>query len=247
VTAVKIKPIISIKNLTQSYGNTVILNNISLDILKGEIIGILGPSGSGKTTLIKSIIGMQKIAKGDICVLDTKMPSLEVISRIGYMSQADALYEDLSAYDNLMFFASLYNLKGKEAKTRAEYVLELTHLKAHYKKPVRNFSGGMKRRLSLALSLLHRPELLILDEPTVGIDPVLRKEFWLEFESLKAEGCTILITTHAMDEAEKCDRLALLRDGEIIALGSPKELKQQANASTIEDAFLHFGSFKEGE
>jgi ABC-2 type transport system ATP-binding protein len=163
------------------------------------------------------------------------------------MAQSDALYEDLSALDNLLFFASLYNLKGKVAKIRAEEVLKLTHLSEDKKKLVRNFSGGMKRRLSLAISLIHEPELLILDEPTVGIDPVLRKEFWGKFNELKREGCTIIITTHVMDEADKCDRLAMIRNGKITALASPEELKVMSKESTIEGAFLYFGGLKEGE
>lgn len=239
--------VISINNLTQQFGKAVVLDSVNLEVHKGEILGILGPSGSGKTTLVKAIVGMQNPASGSITVLNTKIPSLKVISRIGYMAQSDALYEDLSAMDNLLFFASLYDLKGKEAKARAEAVLQLTHLLEDQKKPVRNFSGGMKRRLSLAISLVHEPELLILDEPTVGIDPVLRQEFWNKFYELKNNGCTIIITTHVMDEAEKCDRLAMIRNGKITALASPEELMRQSNESTIEGAFLYFGRSKDGE
>jgi ABC-2 type transport system ATP-binding protein len=239
--------VISVKNITQKFGSYIVLDNINLEVRKGEILGILGPSGSGKTTLVKAIVGMQNPNCGEVRVLDTKMPSLKVVSRLGYMAQSDALYEDLSALDNLLFFASLYNLAGKEARARVEDVLQLTQLLEHQKKLVRDFSGGMKRRLSLAISLIHEPELLILDEPTVGIDPVLRQEFWQKFNELKSKGCTILITTHAMDEAEKCDRLALIRSGKIIALASPEELKKLSKQSTIEGAFLHFGSSVEGE
>lgn len=242
-----ISSVISVKNLTQKFGNSIVLNSVSLMVKKGEILGILGPSGSGKTTLVKAIVGMQTPAEGDITVLDTKIPSLKVISKVGYMAQSDALYEDLSAIDNLLFFASLYNLKGKEARARAEEVLKLTHLMDHRKKLVRNYSGGMKRRLSLAISLIHEPELLILDEPTVGIDPVLRQEFWQKFYELKNKGCTIIITTHVMDEAEKCDRLALIRNGKITALETPEQLKKLSGQSTIEGAFLYFGSSKDGE
>lgn len=235
---------IIVNNLRQQFGKYTVLDNISMSIDRGEILGLLGPSGSGKTTLVKAIVGMQKPTKGSVTVLSTKMPSLSVVSKIGYMAQADALYEDLSAYDNLMFFAAMYGLKGKKAEERAEEVLKLVALKEHMKKMVRNFSGGMKRRLSLAIALIHEPEILILDEPTVGIDPVLRREFWNEFEKLKEKGVTIIVTTHVMDEADHCDRLALIRDGFIIAEGTPEEIKKGSGKNNIEDAFLYFSAMR---
>lgn len=233
--------VVKVSNLKQQFGKVTVLEDVNLSVIKGEILGMLGPSGSGKTTLIKAIVGMNMPTEGSIEVLNTKIPSLEVVKNIGYMAQADALYEDLSGYDNLLFFAALYDLKGKIARERADYVLKLVDLYDHKKKPVKNFSGGMKRRLSLAIALVHNPKILILDEPTVGIDPVLRREFWKEFKRLKAEGTTIIITTHVMDEAEHCDRLALIREGGIIAIGAPEELKRASGKDTIEGAFLSFG------
>lgn len=237
--------VVKVRNLTQQFGKSIVLKDMNLDIYKGEILGLLGPSGSGKTTLVKNIIGMNAPSEGNIVVLDTKIPSLNVVKRIGYMAQSDALYEDLNAMDNLMFFASLYGLKSKVAKKRALEVLALVQLKRDAKKLVHTFSGGMKRRLSLAIALIHSPEILILDEPTVGIDPLLRREFWDEFDRLKTNGTTILVTTHVMDEAERCDRLALIRDGGIIALDSPEELKKSSGESSIEGAFLFFASSAE--
>jgi ABC-2 type transport system ATP-binding protein len=239
--------IISIKDVRQQFGKFVALDNINMDIKKGEILGFLGPSGSGKTTLVKAIIGMFKPTSGKITVLGTEVPSLSIVGRIGYMAQADALYDDLNAYDNLLFFGSLYGIRGIEAKKRADEVLELVLLTEHAKRPVRTFSGGMKRRLSLAIALFHRPELLILDEPTVGIDPVLRRQFWNEFNRLKNEGTTIVLTTHVMDEAEHCSRLSLIRSGSLIALGTPEELKQSSGEKTIEGAFLFYGQETKGE
>ena len=238
--------IIEVSNVSQSFGKQVVLDKISLDIRHGEIIGVLGPSGSGKTTLIKIITGMSVPKEGFVKVLNEKMPNLSITSKIGYMAQSDALYDDLTAYDNLEFFGKLYNIKGKELINRIDEVLKLVHLSNDKKKQVKNFSGGMKRRLSLAIALIHNPEILILDEPTVGIDPVLRKEFWAEFVRLKNLGKSIIVTTHVLDEADHCDRLALTRNGKIIALGTPKELKELSKTNTIEEAFLHFGD-KEGK
>jgi len=237
--------VIEIEHFKQQFGKFVVLENINLTVKKGEILGLLGPSGSGKTTLIKAIVGMSEPTKGSVYVLQTKIPSLAAVSKIGYMAQSDALYEDLTAIDNILFFASLYGMKRQEARKRADEVLELVLLKDEGKKLIKNFSGGMKRRLSLAIALVHKPEILILDEPTVGIDPVLRIEFWKEFERLRKEGVTIIITTHVMDEAEHCDRLALIRNGGIIAIGTPQELMKQSGENTVEGAFLYYG--KEGE
>jgi ABC-2 type transport system ATP-binding protein len=237
----KSQPIVKVCNLKQQYGKLVVLDNVNIDVNKGEILGLLGPSGSGKTTLVKAMIGMLNPSSGKISVLDKEMPTLSVVRQIGYMAQSDALYDDLNAYDNLYFFGELYGMKGNEARKRADEVLSLVMLAPHAKRLVRTFSGGMKRRLSLAIALFHKPELLILDEPTVGIDPVLRKQFWEEFRRLKAEGVTIIITTHVMDEAEHCDRLALIRSGNIIALDTPEKLKEASGSDTIEGAFLYFG------
>jgi ABC-2 type transport system ATP-binding protein len=234
--------VVKLKQLTQQFGKNVILQNIDLEIYRGEILGLLGPSGSGKTTMVKNIVGMNRPSTGEVIVLNTKVPCLKVIEKVGYMAQSDALYEDLNAMDNLLFFASLYGIKGKEARKKAMELLTLVHLEKECRKPVRNFSGGMKRRLSLAIALIHSPELLILDEPTVGIDPVLRREFWNEFERLKNSGVTILITTHVMDEAEHCDRLAMIRGGKIIAVDTPKELKLSTKENSLEEAFLFYGT-----
>jgi ABC-2 type transport system ATP-binding protein len=237
--------VIHVSELEVKYDKTTILKNITLDIKKGEIVGFLGPSGSGKTTLVKALIGMKAPAKGEIEVLGRKMPSLEAIAEVGYMAQSDALYEDLTALDNLLFFGELYNLKGKAAKARAIKLLELVDLEKDAHKAVKNYSGGMRRRLSLAIALIHSPELLILDEPTVGIDPLLRRSFWNEFDRIKNNGGSIIVTTHVMDEAYRCDRLALIRDGEIIADGTPEEIISAAGTKDIEEAFLYYSNPKQ--
>ncbi|RBW68171.1 ABC transporter ATP-binding protein [Bacillus taeanensis] len=233
--------IVEIDQLSQQIQKRNILDNISLTIEQGEIFGLLGPSGSGKTTLVKTIAGISRCTSGSVSVFNQQMPSKRVISQIGYMAQADALYEDMTALDNVNFFSELYGVHKKRKKERIEEVFTLVELTEHRKRFVHTFSGGMKRRLSLAIALLHEPALLILDEPTVGIDPLLRRSFWKEFQRLKESGVSILITTHVMDEAEHCDRLGFIRDGKCTASGSPHELKEAANAQTIEDAFLYFG------
>ena len=169
------------------------------------------------------------------------MPTLNLINSIGYMAQSDALYEDLTAKENLQFFSELYGLKGEQQARRIKEVMELVQLSNDVTKLVFNYSGGMKRRLSLAIAMLHEPKVLILDEPTVGIDPVLRQSIWEAFEKLKQNGITIIVTTHVMDEAEKCDRLGMIRDGRLIAVGTTRELKEQTNSKTIEEAFLVYG------
>ena len=230
--------VIKVSEVVKKYSKATILNNVSLSVEEGEIIGLIGPSGSGKTTLVKAIMGMEKIDSGSIQLLKVKMPNLQVLNNIGYMAQADALYEELSGKDNLEFFAKLFKLSKKDIKARIEYTSKLVDLENNLSKKVGNYSGGMKRRLSLAISLIQDPKLLILDEPTVGIDPKLRFSIWEELKYLKTQGKTIIITTHVMDEAEKCDKLALIREGVIIATGSVAELKQKFNVNTVEEIFL---------
>lgn len=232
---------IVIKEVSKSFGKKHVLKQINLTVKSGEIFGLIGPSGSGKTTLVKIIVGMDSPSQGDVQVLNTTVPNLKLLQRIGYMAQADALYSDLTGEENLAFFASLFKLKKEDQIKRIAYASHLVNLTDDLKKKVQNYSGGMKRRLSLAVALIQDPEILILDEPTVGIDPELRQSIWAELYRLKNEGKTILVTTHVMDEAEKCDRLAMVRDGEIITGGSPAELKEQYGITSLEGVFLKAG------
>jgi ABC-2 type transport system ATP-binding protein len=236
--------VIHVSDVSKNYGSQQVLENISLNVEKNEIYGLLGPSGAGKTTLVKMIAGIETPTKGSIKVLNTLMPNLHNMTRIGFMAQSDALYVELSGKENLEFFASIYGLKGQKQKERIEHAASLVNLTEFLKKPVHHYSGGMKRRLSLAAALLHEPEILILDEPTVGIDPVLRQSIWNELYKLSDAGTTILVTTHVMDEAEKCGQLGMLRDGRLIASGSPQQLKESTASATIEDAFLYYGGVR---
>ncbi len=232
---------ITVEEVTRQFGKKKILQDITLSVNHGEIFGFLGPSGAGKTSLVKLIAGIDIPTRGEVLVLGKKMPSLEMMKRIGYMAQSDALYGELTAFENLDFFASLYRLKGSRKKKRIHEVMEIVNLEDHMKKLVSAYSGGMKRRLSLAIALLHSPEILLLDEPTVGIDPILRQSIWEELKRLSQEGTTIFMTTHVMDEAEKCTRLGMIRDGRLIATGSPKELKEETESKSLEEAFLQYG------
>ena len=233
---------IELEKVSKSYGKQAVLQDIDLWIEEGKIYGLIGPSGSGKTTLVKLIVGIDSADTGAIRVLGKKVPDLELLKDIGYMAQFDALYTELTGKENLNFFASLYPMKKAEIKKRMAYAANLVKLSDELDKKVSAYSGGMKRRLSLAIALVHDPKILILDEPTVGIDPELRLSIWNELMYLKNEQQkTILITTHVMDEAEKCDVVAMVRNGAIIKSGSPSELKAAYGAKQLEEVFLQAG------
>jgi len=235
---------IRVDHVSKKFGRVEVIKNICCEIPHAQIFGLLGPSGSGKTTLVKMIAGVDEATAGEIYLLNTKMPKLEMMRQIGYMAQSDALYMELTAQENLSFFSALFGLSVSQRKKRIEFVMELVGLQPFLKKTVSTYSGGMKRRLSLAVALLHQPSVLLLDEPTVGIDPVLRKSLWDEFAKLCEQGTTIVLTTHVMDEAEKCHRLGMIRNGELIAVDSPANLQQSTGTSSIEEAFLYFGGVK---
>ncbi len=233
---------ISIQSLEKRFQHKQVIAPLSLDVPRGQLMGLLGPSRCGKTTLIKMIMGMLKPDGGTIQVLDLNVPHRQLLNDIGYMAQSDALYTDLTGEENLHFFAKLYSLAKAERIERVAYAASLVRLTDDLRLKVENYSGGMKRRLSLAIALIQNPKLLILDEPTVGIDPVLKKEIWQELIRLKdQEQKTILVTTHAMDEAERCDQLAMLRSGHIIAQGTPQELKDHYQAKDFDEVFVKAG------
>lgn len=234
--------VIKISNITKKYGKSVVLDNVSLTIENEEIVGLIGPSGAGKSTLVKAIMGMEKVNNGEIKVLDVNIPNLKVLKQIGYMAQSDALYEDLSGRDNLLFFAKLYKMNKEYIEERIHYVSKIVKLEKDLSKKVSKYSGGMKRRLSLAISLIQNPDLFILDEPTVGIDPTLRLSIWNEINSLKSQGKSIIVTTHVMDEALRCDKLALINNGKIIAYGNSEDLLRQYEVKSIEEIFIKLGS-----
>ena len=229
---------IVLQDLHKAFGTQTVLDGVSLTLSKGEILGLIGPSGAGKSTLIKTMLGMEKSDSGQALVLDKQMPNRHVLGGIGYMAQSDALYESLTGLENLEFFGQMKGLMHKDLAQAIAHVVKVVDLQDSLKIYVSAYSGGMKRRLSLAIALLGNPELLVLDEPTVGIDPALRREVWKELRTIRDQGRSIIITTHVMDEAELTNRVALLLAGKIIACDEPQKLKESYGVDSIEDVFL---------
>ena len=238
-------PVIA-EGVSKDFGSLRALREVSLSVSSSEIFGLIGPNGSGKTTLIRLLLGLGRPTRGSLRVLGGIMPDRRVSSHVGYMTQASALYSDLSVRQNLSFFGRIYGIRGKDLQERTSEVLALVDLSARTESPVNCLSGGMRQRVSLAVALLHRPKVLFLDEPTVGIDPELRLSFWTYFERLAAEGVTIIVSTHYLDEAKKCHRLALLRAGRVLAANTPRGLLEESGEAEFDEAFLYFASRREG-
>lgn len=230
---------VEVSEAHKHFGDFHALRGLSLKIERGRTYGLLGPNGAGKTTLIRTIVGLLKPDRGRVTLLETAMPNKAILQRVGYMTQATALYEDLTVQQNVQFFAAMSGLKS-DLKQAADEAITLVDLSARAKSRVRELSGGMKQRCSLACALVHRPEVVLLDEPTIGIDPQLRIQFWEHFRRLNAAGVTLIVSSHVMDEAERCDRLGFIRQGLLLAEGTAAELRQRAGTATLEEAFLYF-------
>lgn len=229
------QPAIQIQAMSVTFGSGFpALKNISVDLPAGRIIGFIGPSGAGKTTLIRSIVGRQKVTKGTVRVFGLPTGSAALRQQIGYMPQEKAVYPDLTVRQNLRYFATMRGAGAKQVET----VLKETGLSRQADQLVATLSGGQKSRVSLSIALLGSPKLLVLDEPTVGVDPVLRRQLWQLFRRLAASGSTLIVSSHVMDEAGRCDHLLLIRDGRLLAYGSPNELKKQTGTKSVEDSFL---------
>jgi ABC-2 type transport system ATP-binding protein len=225
---------VSIQDLRVRRGGHLVLPGFSLEIRRGIVTGLLGPNGSGKTTLIRAIVGVQIVESGEVSVLGSPAGSRELRRRVGYVTQAPSVYGDLTVRENLHYFARVLDAPDE----RIDETIRTVALGGHTDQVVGTLSGGERSRVSLATALLGRPQLLVLDEPTVGLDPVLRRDLWATFHELAAGGTTLLVSSHVMDEAERCDDLILLRAGRIVATGSPAELRDRTNADDLEDAFL---------
>jgi ABC-2 type transport system ATP-binding protein len=228
------EPTIRIRDLRVRRGGKLVLPGISLDIRPGLVTGLLGPSGSGKTTLMRGIVGVQIVEAGEVTVLGEPAGSPANRRRVGYVTQAPSVYGDLTVQANLRYFARIVDVPDE----RVEEAIETVDLGAHADQLVRTLSGGEASRVSLASALLGHPDVLVLDEPTVGLDPVLRRDLWRTFHDLAEAGATLLVSTHVMDEADRSDDLVLMREGQIVATGSPAELRRKTGKDDIEQAFL---------
>ena len=229
---------IEILAIDKSFKKQRVLEQINLTIDSGRIFCLLGASGSGKTTLLRIMMGAIPTDGGRVTIGSTPVPNRQLLSNMGYMPQNEALYEELTTWENLKFFAGLHQMNRKAFEENAEKLLQIVDMTACKNKLVRDCSGGMKKRISLAVALIHQPNLLLLDEPTVGVDPVLRRKIWQYLRQLKNEGTTILVTTHVMDEVSQCDDAALLRNGHIIARDTVANLIERTPNGNIEELFF---------
>jgi ABC-2 type transport system ATP-binding protein len=225
---------VAVKDLRVVRGGRVVLPGLSCEVDAGAVTGLLGPSGSGKSTLLRSIVGVQRVAGGEVEVLGEPAGSRRLRSRVGYMTQAPSVYGDLTVRENLRFFARVLGLRAAEVDRTIDDVA----LSDHADWIVGRLSGGQLTRVSLAAALLGSPDLLVLDEPTVGLDPVLRRDLWNLFHRLTEDGKTLLVSSHVMDEADRCDRLLLLREGRLLATGTSAELRARTGAEQLDEAFL---------
>jgi len=228
------KSAVEVTGLRVVRGGAEVLRDLTFSVRAGEVTGLLGPSGCGKTTLMRSIVGVQRITSGDVTVGGERAGSATLRSQIGYVTQAPSVYEDLTVQENLAFFSSVLGVGAD----RVDACLGVVDLQAERTKLVAHLSGGQRSRVSLAVALLDEPSLIVLDEPTVGLDPVLRKDLWQTFHRLATEGSAVFVSSHVMDEATRCDRLLLMREGRIIADDTPDGLLQATGAADIETAFL---------
>lgn len=231
---------VDVEGVQKSFGGLRALDGVTIRIRPGEIYGLLGPNGAGKTTLIRAIVGLVAPESGTVTVLGRRMPDVDQLRNIGYMTQQAALYPGLSVEENVQFFAAINGAEGGVTEA-----MKLVKLGERRKSVVATLSGGMRQRLSLACALVHKPKLLLLDEPTVGVDPQLRVELWDDFHRMAAGGTTIIVSSHVMDEAERCQRLGLIQYGRLLAEGTPTEVRAQGGTNDLEEAFLRLAGRSE--
>ena len=230
--------VIQATGLRKAFRTRVALDGLDLAVEQGRLYGLAGPNGAGKTTLIRMLCGLLRPAEGEARLLGWRMPSVRVRAQLGYMPQDFAVYDDLTVLQNLEFFGGLYDLSRRQIRERAGELLKLVDLADRRDERIGTLSGGMRRRVSLAVSLLHKPRLAFLDEPTAGVDPKLRRSFWDYFHRLSEQGVTLVVTTHLVEEALRCHVVGFLSQGRLLIQGSPDEILEQTGAATLDDAFI---------
>jgi ABC-2 type transport system ATP-binding protein len=226
--------LVEVRDLVVDRGGRRVLHGLGFTIGQGSVTGLLGPSGCGKSTLMRALVGVQQLTSGGVTIAGSAAGSKDLRSRVGYVTQAASVYDDLTVHENLTFFARVL---GADAAAVGEAIATVD-LTSHADSVVGRLSGGQRSRASLAVALLNTPELLVLDEPTVGLDPVLRRDLWALFHRLAGQGAAVFVSSHVMDEADRCDRLLLMREGRIIADDTPQRIREQTRTDDIESAFL---------
>lgn len=232
--------IISTHNLTRRFGNFTAVDQISFDVAKGEIFGFLGANGAGKTTAMRMLTGLLIPTEGKATVagFDIYSESEQIKKQIGYMSQKFSLYEDLTVIENIRLYGGIYGLSDRQIRLKTDQLIEMLQMKEQQNKKIGSLPLGWKQKLAFSVALIHEPKIIFLDEPTGGVDPIMRRQFWEQIYKVSADGTTVFVTTHYMDEAEYCDRISIMVDGRIDALGTPTRIKEKYHAENIEDAFI---------
>ncbi len=234
------RKVISVKNLVKKFGHFVANDNLNFDVYEGEIFGFLGANGAGKTTAIRILSGLLQPTSGEVTVagFDAKKYPEKIKKSIGYMCQKFSLYQDLTVSENIMLYGGIYGIRKKVIKERTNDLLKRLHFEEYGNRLISTLPLGLKQKLAFSVAILHEPKIVFLDEPTGGVDPIARRQFWELIYEAASEGITVFVTTHYMDEAEYCDRVSIMNDGKIVALDTPTELKNQYSASSIEEVFV---------
>ena len=232
--------VISVKNLVKKFGNFVANDNLSFEVYQGEIFGFLGANGAGKTTAIRILSGLSEPSSGEVLVagFNAKKDPEKIKKNIGYMCQKFSLYDDLTVRENIMLYGGIYGLRKATIRQRTETLLERLSFHEYGDRLISSLPLGLKQKLAFSVAVLHEPRIVFLDEPTGGVDPITRRQFWEMIYETAASGITVFVTTHYMDEAEYCDRVSIMNEGRIVALDTPAELKKQYNASSVEEVFI---------